>query len=164
MEPLTEPEIRASFVNCTKGEAKRAGLPDLDEVPWQDLDFLGWADPSGSNRAYLVLRRVDGPVGLLLRQSSPSDRTVRRTKLCQVCVTQHSGDAVCLAVAPKTGAAGKKGDSTGLYMCRDLACSLYARGKRVPSAATIRETLTLEARVERVREQLDVFVNRVLAG
>src|SRR3546814_4111876 len=132
MEPLSEPGIRASCVNCTKGEARRSVLPDLAELPWQDLDFLGGAEPSGSNRAYLVLGRVDGPVGLLLRQSSPSDRTVRRTKLCQVCVTQHSGDAVCLAVAPKTGAAGKKGDSTGLYMCRDLACSLYARGQRVP--------------------------------
>src|SRR3546814_11899211 len=101
MEPLTEPEIRASFVNCTKGEAKRAGLPDLDEVPWQDLDFLGWADPSGSNRAYLVLRRVDGPVGLLLRQSSPSDRTLRRPHLSQVCVPHPTGDPVFqIGIAP----------------------------------------------------------------
>ena len=45
MEPLTEPEIRASFANCSKGEAGRIKVPDLAAVPWGDLDFLGWADP-----------------------------------------------------------------------------------------------------------------------
>jgi hypothetical protein len=27
VKPLTEPEIRAAFVNCSKGEAKRASIP-----------------------------------------------------------------------------------------------------------------------------------------
>ena len=51
VKPLTESEIRAAFVNCTKGEAKRLNVPrDLAEQPWEDLDFLGWRDrsrPSG---------------------------------------------------------------------------------------------------------------------
>ena len=46
VEPLTEREIRAAFVNCSKGEAKRLHVPrDLAEQPWDDLDFLGWRDP-----------------------------------------------------------------------------------------------------------------------
>ncbi len=161
MTPLSADEIRSSFANCSRGEAKRADLPDLTATPWDDLDFLGWRDPSGSPRAYLVLAREDGPVGLLLRQSSGAGAA--RSSMCQVCITPHSGGGVALSVARKTGAAGKKGDSTGLYLCRDLACSLYVRGKRVPSAATLRETLSQESAVARLRRNLDQFVDRVLA-
>jgi FBP C-terminal treble-clef zinc-finger len=160
MTPLTADDIRSSFVNCSKGEAKRAVLPDLDETPWPDLDYLGWPDPSGSQRAYLVLERRGVPVGLLLRQS-PGARSARGT-MCQICITSHSGSSVALTVARKTGAAGKRGDSTGVYVCRDLACSLYVRGKKVPAAASLRETLPLEASVERLRRNLDQFVDRVL--
>src|SRR4051812_12769227 len=160
MTPLTTDEIRASFVNCSKGEAKRAVLPDLDATPWPDLDFLGWPDPSGSQRAYLVVERRGLPLGLLLRQSTGA-RTTRST-MCQICITSHSGSSVALSVARKTGAAGKKGDSTGVYVCRDLACSLYVRGKKVPGAASLRETLSPEASVERLRRNLDQFVDRVL--
>jgi len=43
---LTEQEIRAAFVNCAKGEARRLNVPrDLAGQPWDDLDFLGWRDP-----------------------------------------------------------------------------------------------------------------------
>ena len=46
VEPLTEQEIRAAFVNCSKGAAKRLHVPrDLAGQPWDDLDFLGWRDP-----------------------------------------------------------------------------------------------------------------------
>lgn len=160
MSPLTADEIRASFVNCSKGETKRAVMPDLDATPWADLDFLGWPDPSGSPRAYLVLERHDGPVGLLLRQSGGLGAA--RSTMCQICITSHSGSSVVLSVARKTGAAGKKGDSTGIYICRDLACSLYVRGKKVSGAPSLRETLSLEASVDRLHRNLDQFVDRVL--
>ncbi len=162
MTPLTADDIRASLVNCSKGEAKRAALPDLDTMPWPDLDFLGWPDPSGSQRAYLILERHGEPVGLLLRQSSGVGAV--GSAMCQICITSHSGSSVALSVARKTGAAGKKGDSTGIYICRDLACSLYVRGKRVSGAASLRETLPLKARVERLQRNLDQFVDRVLVG
>ena len=57
MEPLTEQEIRAAFVNCTKGETQRLSVPrDLADRPWDDLDYLGWRDPQAPDRAYLVTR------------------------------------------------------------------------------------------------------------
>ena len=161
MNPLTEDEIRSSFVNCSKGGAKRALLPDLAEVRWDDLDFLGWPDPSGSQRAYMVLERDGRPLGLQLRQGQGGGA---RSSLCQVCITSHSGGGVALNVARKTGAAGKKGDSTGLWICRDLACSLYVRGRKVSGAASLRETLSTEESVARLRRNLDQFVDRVLAG
>ncbi len=160
MNPLTSDAIRASFVNCSKGEAKRALLPDLTATPWADLDFLGWPDPSGSQRAYLVLEREGVPIGLLLRQSSGLGAS--RSTMCQICITPHTGSSVALSVARKSGAAGKKGDSTGIYICRDLACSLYVRDKKASRAASLRETLTLEASIERLLYNLDQFVDRVL--
>ncbi|MFC7101058.1 FBP domain-containing protein [Nonomuraea rubra] len=56
-------------MNCSKGEAKRLGLPaDLAEQPWQDLDFLGWRDPGAPDRGYMVAEREDGGlVGIALR-------------------------------------------------------------------------------------------------
>ena len=60
MRPLTEQDIRNSFVNCSKGEAKRMFVPhDLGERPWDDLDFLGWRDPGAPDRSCLkrVIRR-----------------------------------------------------------------------------------------------------------
>ena len=41
MESLTETEVRASFVNATKGEIARMNLPpDLDQQRWAELDLL----------------------------------------------------------------------------------------------------------------------------
>lgn len=160
MTPLDADEIRASFVNCSQGEARRAALPDLGRVPWDDLDFLGWPDPSGSQRAHLVLRRDDHLVGLALRQASGGGAA--RAVMCQLCLTAHSGSAVAGTVARRAGRAGRKGDSTGMYICRDLACSLYVRGKRVPDAVGMRETLSRDDAVQRLRRNLEVFVDRVL--
>lgn len=78
MRAVSEQDIRASFVNCSKGEAKRLTLPgDLGERPWDDLDFLGWRDLSAPDRSYLVTD-VDGELtGITLRfpsrQHSPTD-------------------------------------------------------------------------------------------
>jgi hypothetical protein len=68
VEPLTEKQIRSSFVNCTKGEAARLRLPlDFAEVPWPDLDFLGWVDPGAPLRAHLVMPSAHGRQGPLGR-------------------------------------------------------------------------------------------------
>jgi hypothetical protein len=162
MNPLTADTIRGSFANCSQGEAKRAPIPDLDSTPWSDLDFLGWVDPSGAPRAYLVVERDLAPLGLVLRQGSRVGAT--RKTMCQVCITSHPGSGVTLSVARKAGPAGKKGDSTGLYLCRDLACSLYVRGKKQTGTVRLPETLGVEASVARLRRNLDQFVDRVTAS
>src|SRR5947199_8416732 len=111
MEPLTEREIRAAFVNCTKGAAKRLSVPrDLADQPWDDLDFLGWRDPQAPDRAYLVTRGDDGRSrAVAMRCSSPAVGQ-RRRSMCSMCLTTHSG-GVSLMVAPKAGRAGQQGNS-----------------------------------------------------
>ncbi|ATO13929.1 hypothetical protein CO540_08875 [Micromonospora sp. WMMA2032] len=161
MTPLTEPEIRAAFVNCTKGEAKRLHVPrDLGTRPWDDLDFLGWRDPQALDRAYLVAVPDGRPVALALRRPSPGPGRQRRT-MCSVCLTNPVG-GVSLMVARKAGKAGQQGNSVGIYLCDDLACSLYLRGRKdAGPGARLPESLTLEEKIARTVAHLTAFVARV---
>ncbi len=161
MKPLTEQDIRASFVNCTKGEAKRLSVPrDLAERPWDDLDYLGWRDPQAPDRGYLVVELDGRPHGLALRCSSAAWGRQRRS-MCSMCLTTHSG-GVSLMVAPKAGKAGKQGNSVGAYICADLDCSLYVRGKKDAGiGARLHETLTVEEKIERTVLNVAAFVAKV---
>ncbi len=81
-----------------------------------------------------------------------------RKSLCTLCLTAHSG-GVSLMVAPRAGKSGQRGNSVGTYICADLACSLYIRGKRDTGTAAMHETLTLDQRIQRLLVNLDAFVN-----
>ncbi|MFI7128152.1 FBP domain-containing protein [Nonomuraea sp. NPDC050153] len=165
MNPLTENDIRTSFVNCSKGEARRLGLPrGLSGSPWSDLDFLGWRDPGAPERAYLVAERDGGPVGVALRLAQEVRRSFTKSTLCSVCVTPHSGTGVALFTAPRVGAAGRQGNTVGAYMCADLACSLYVRDRKQTELGTRFESLTVAERVARAAANLDGFLERVLDG
>ncbi|UXX96985.1 FBP domain-containing protein [Streptomyces sp. AD2-2] len=161
MRPLTEREIRAAFVNCTKGEAKRLTVPrDLADRPWDDLDFLGWRDPQAPDRAYLVIELDGRPTALALRSPGSSSWQTRRS-MCALCMTTHTG-GVSLMAAPKAGKAGQQGNSVGAYMCDDLACSLYVRGKKDAGVgARLPESLTLEEKIQRTVRNLTAFIAKV---
>ncbi|PPJ25167.1 hypothetical protein C5E45_18860 [Nocardia nova] len=160
MQPLTEREIRSSFANCSKGDAKRMPVPrDLDAQPWDDLDFFGWNDRSMPGRAYLVTPHDDRLVGVAMRYETGGSG---RAQLCSICLTTHTGSGVSLLTAPKVGESGRRGNSIGIYMCTDLACSLYARNKKRPALGNrYREDLTDEEKAERVRTNLRAFVERL---
>ncbi|MGN6128836.1 MAG: FBP domain-containing protein [Nocardioidaceae bacterium] len=163
MESLTETEVRASFVNATKGEVARINLPpDLDQQPWDELDLLGWVDPKAPRNGYLVVPTPDqGPVGVQLKRAATGG--TRRARMCSLCATTHSGQGVALMVAPRAGRSGRAGNTVGLEMCSSLACSDYARGARKPPNATaVHETLTVEQRRTRLRHNVRAFVERVL--
>ena len=161
MRPLTEQEIRTAFVNCTKGESKRLSVPrDLAERPWDDLDFLGWRDPQAPHRAYLATELDGRPVALALRCPSPASWQTRLS-MCSICVTTHSG-GVSLMVAAKAGKAGQQGNSVGAYICSDLACPLYVRGKKEAGVgARPHESLTLEEKIQRTVANLAAFIAKV---
>ncbi|MDH6124822.1 FBP domain-containing protein [Kitasatospora sp. GP82] len=163
MKPLTEQEIRAGFVNCGKGAAKRLFVPrDLADRPWDDLDFLGWRDPQSPDRACLVAELDGRPVGVVLRSSGPSSRQARRS-MCSVCVTTHTG-GVSLMVAPRAGKGGQQGNSVGAYLCSDLACSLYVRGQKDSGVgARLHESITLEEKIQRTASNIAAFIAKVTA-
>ncbi|MEU4410582.1 FBP domain-containing protein [Streptosporangium sp. NPDC023963] len=166
MNPVGEREIRESFVNCSKGEARRLNLPrNLSELPWADLDFLGWRDPGAPDRGYLVVERQGELVGVTLRVAQDVRRGFTKSTVCSLCLTPHSGSGVALFVAPRVGAAGRQGNTVGTYICADLACSLYVRGtKRTDSGVRFEETLTTEERIVRTVVNLEGFLDKVFDG
>lgn len=163
MRPVTEREIRASFVNCSKGDAKRLAVPrDLSERPWDDLDFLGWRDMGAPDRSYLVAERDDGLVGIALRFSAQQRGFLHRS-MCTLCLTTHPGNGVSLMTARRAGKAGREGNSVGVYMCTDLACSLYVRGIKSPEpGGRFRESLSLDEQIARTHDKVAAFVDKVL--
>ncbi|MFI6026410.1 FBP domain-containing protein [Amycolatopsis magusensis] len=164
MEPLTEAEIRASFVNCSKGEAKGLTLPArTEEIPWPDLDFLAWRDPRAVQRAYLVTRHDSGVVGLSLRATQPPKSRLR-SNMCGLCMTTHGLVDVALFSARRAGQSGKDGNTLGLYVCANLRCCDYIRGKLKPETPQPRETVTLDERIARLELKLHRFVDQVLGA
>ncbi|MFE7778243.1 FBP domain-containing protein [Streptomyces sp. NPDC057445] len=162
MKAWTEQDIRASFVNCSKGEAKRLAVPrDLAERPWEHLDFLGWNDPGAPDRSYLVAERDGRLVGVSLRFPSRQRGNLHRS-MCSLCLTTHPSDGVSLMTARRTGPAGREGNSVGIYMCADLDCSLYVRGIKVPvPGGRFQESLTVEEQIGRTRANLFAFLDRL---
>lgn len=161
MQPLTEPEIRASFVNCSKGEVKRLRLPgDLDSRDWSDHDYLGWVDARSPHQAFIVAPTDQGLVGIKLRRNVGG---TGRARMCSLCITTHPGSGVSLMVAPRAGNAGRDGNSIGLDICSDLTCSSYVRGLiPAPGLSHARETLRPEERVARLQLNVASFLGRVL--
>ncbi|GAA0948510.1 FBP domain-containing protein [Pseudonocardia zijingensis] len=163
MEPITEPEIRRSFVNCSKGEAQRLKVPaGLDELPWADLDFLGWRDPGAPERAYLVAEHEERVVGVVLRAAAAGFRGFTARSLCSLCLTTRTGGGVVLMSARRAGAAGRGGNTVGQYLCADLACSAYVRGRKQSVGGPVDESLSREEKITRVRSHLAAFLGAVI--
>lgn len=160
MQPITEPDIRSSFINCSKGEAKRLPVPrDLEAQPWDDLDFLGWSDPSFSGRCYVVVPEQDRPIGVALRHQTGGPR---KSQMCTICLTTHTNGAVSLMTARKVGESGRRGNTVGTYMCGDLDCCLYARRKKTPALGRqYREDVDVTERVQQLRDNMGAFIARV---
>ena len=151
MIPLTEAGIRASFVNASLRERKAVTIPDLAEVPWDDLDYLGWRDPKFPQLGYAVTDLDGVPVGVLLRQS---DGRTRSRPQCSWCEDVLLPNDVVFFVAKRSGDAGRKGDTVGTLVCSQFECSANVR-KRPPvayigfdvEAARLRRIETLNIRV-----------------
>jgi hypothetical protein len=159
MQPLDPDEIRASFVNCSRGEAKSVTVPG--DVPWADRDFLGWRDPKAPARAYLVLPYEGEVVGLALRAAPPARSRVR-SNMCAFCSTTHSVSDITLFSGRRAGKLGREGNTLGTYACSNLACSRYLRGEIRPDIPQPHESLSLAERIARLEDKVHRFVARVL--
>jgi hypothetical protein len=159
---VTEDQIRASFMNCSKSEAKRLRTPDLTEIAWDELDFLGWRDPRAPERAYLVAETASGLTGIELRTSTSVAGSRFARGMCSLCRTVRTRGGTALLVARRAGASGRAGNTVGEYICSDLACSLYVRGRKESAGSLVNEeTLSVEAKIDRLRTALDAYLQRV---
>ena len=114
-------------------------------------------------RAYLAAELDGSLVAISLRCPGPNPLQ-KRSNICSFCLTGHTG-GVTLMVAPRVGKAGQQGNSVGTYLCTDLACSLYMRGKKpvMGLGGRFKERLTLEEQVERTMTNLAAFMAKVTA-
>jgi len=166
MHPLTEKQIRASFVNASRREAAQAALPDLAALDWDRLDYVGWVDRKAPLLAYAVVPGDDGdPTGVLLRATDPALRT-RRRGVCAWCEDVVHTEDVSLYVARRAGASGRRGNTVGTLLCTDFACSRNVRRR-----PTLAETgsddpdlraAVIERRIAGLRERSARFVAEVL--
>ncbi|MFC8922176.1 FBP domain-containing protein [Cellulosimicrobium sp. NPDC057127] len=165
MNPLTEKQIRASFVNASRREAAQATLPDLDALDWERLDYLGWRDRKAPLSAYAVVPLDGEPVGVLLRSTDAKSGGRRRRALCAWCEDVVVTDDVSLYVARRAGASGRRGNTVGTLICTDFRCSANVR--RTPTRTelgdddSMRDTI-VELRVDGLRERSSRFVAEVL--
>lgn len=121
MRPMTEQEVRGSFVNADRRELDLVEMPhDFLLTEWDHLDFLAWRDPHTRTRGYIVAE-IDGePTGIVLRASSST--TSARHGICNICRTMQPGNQVMMFTARRAGEAGERGNSIGTYICADLSC------------------------------------------
>jgi hypothetical protein len=163
---ISEIELRGSFVNCSKGDRAKIALPGpLAGIDFANLDFLGWRDPKAPERACIVTGTGNGLVGIVLRPASKSAKSLSRSSMCSVCMTPHASSGVSLLSAPLAGAAGRNGNSAGIYMCANLQCSRYIRGTLKSDAIiTMSETIDLAAKIDRLHERLDAFVGKIVSA
>lgn len=126
MKPLTEDDIRSSFVNALPGDLDRLPIPGLHEMLWEEREFLGWRDSQAHLRGYIVVWMDDRPTGLVVRTASTTLRP-GIAAMCSLCHSPQPATQVRLFTAPRAGEAGLNGNTLGTYICEDLACSLLIR-------------------------------------
>jgi hypothetical protein len=160
VHPLTDQQLRASFVNASQRERKELTLPDLDALRWDDLDYLGWRDRKNPNLGYVVAQ-VDGePVGALLRRAEGG---VRSRPQCSWCEDVHLPNEVVFFIAKRAGAAGRNGNTLGTLVCAGFECSANVR-KRPPLAYVGFDVeAARQHRIDALREHVDAFLRRVIA-
>ena len=163
MQPLTEHQIRDAFVNTSKGDAARVPMPGLHEVVWTDREYLGWLDAKAPQRAYLTVWQQGRPVSMVLRAA---ERRIRAgiSAMCSLCHMPQPGGQVALFAAPRSGDAGRNGDTVGTYICADLGCSAIFRIAPPAADMQLPPEEIVQRRIDGLRERLESFTASVLAS
>ena len=133
MLQLTATDIRSSFINASLRERKALTLPrDLENLPWDNLDYLGWRDPKIPGIGYVIVELEEGPVGILLRQADGKTKTRPQ---CSWCEDVHLPNDVVFFSIKRAGQAGRNGDTVGTLVCAGFECSANVR--KLPPVAYI---------------------------
>ena len=159
MRPLTEDDVRASFVNALDDELRLVALPsDFMLTDWDHLDFLAWRDPQTRGRGYVIAELGGQAHGIVVRAADGSSRA--RSAMCNLCHTTQPADQVSLFTARRAGSAGAHGDSVGTYICADLTCHETVRLAAPLAPNEVRASV--DRRIDGTRRRTESFVESVL--
>jgi hypothetical protein len=116
---------------------------------WEARDFIALTDKSGNEG---VLLYQDETVSFTLSPRVARAGGQVAAVICDICATWRRGPESAVLTLPK-------GDnrSVSYLVCADLQCSLHVRGMTdagILSRSQIREDITPDRRIERLRERL----------
>lgn len=155
MLPVTERDIRASFVNASRKEVSDLTLPaGFAELDWDRLDYLGWSDPRLPRRAYVVVALDDRLVGMLLHQA---EQRISAKTQCAWCEDVTLANDVQFFSARKAGPAGRKGDTVGTLVCANFACSAAVRKLPPLAYEGFDREAARDERIRRLGERVRAF-------
>jgi hypothetical protein len=159
MRPLTEEDVRGSFVNASDEDLRLVALPsDFMLADWDHLDFFAWRDPRTRGRGYVIAEVGGEATGVVLRAAEGSSRA--RSALCNLCHTMQPADQVALFTARRAGSAGMRGDSVGTYICADLSCHETVRLAMPLAPNEVRASV--DHKIDGTRRRTEAFVESIL--
>lgn len=159
MRPIDERALRASFINATRKEVSDISLPPgFDEIDFDKLDYLGWADPKLPRRSYVVVWIDDVVTGVVLQRAE--QRVLARAQ-CSWCEDVTLRNDVQLYTARKAGPAGRKGDTIGNLTCAEFGCSKNVRVLPPLAYQGYDRELAREMRILKLQEHVQAFVSAV---
>lgn len=162
MHPISEKQIRSSFINASKRERAALTLPEnVDSLDWDALDFLGWRDTKFPKQGYVIALVDDELVGVALRLADGATRTRPQ---CSWCEDVHLPNEVVFFVAKRAGDAGRKGDTVGTLACANFECNVNAR--RLPRTAYVGFDVEAarQQRIAAMRVNVTRFIRSVRDG
>lgn len=126
---------------------------------WEDRDFLAVTNKQG-NEGVLIVPFLDVVLPFALAKRMPGATGRIEAIICDICATWQRGThsaVITFQTSPTR--------SVSFLCCGDLLCSLHVRGKTkaaLLSRAQIREQITPEARIERLRQRLEAIVKTLV--
>ncbi len=162
MLPLTEQQIRSSFINASLRERKSLTLPsNFDELSWENLDFLGWRDEKLPLIGYVVTFLDGEPVGIMFRKA---DGKTRSRPQCSWCEDVNLPNDVTFFNAKQAGPAGRNGDTISTLVCEKFECSVNVRTPQsLPYVGFDREA-AIAHRIQVLQDHVQNFTQRVRDG
>jgi len=132
-----------------------ASVDDLTPEAWSEMELVRISDRSGNEG--VLLAELAGMLFVLPHELSArlTDAATGRTKpiICDLCTTwQAGGNATAITFDNR-----ETGHHNAFLVCADLKCSLHVRNQTsqaLLSRSQLREDLTDEQRVERLRRRL----------
>lgn len=154
MHPLSEPMIRASFVNTSLRERINAPIPDVEHVYWDDLDYLAWPDRKNPHLFYLAVDLDGDPTAIMLRRSE--NRLCARAQ-CSWCEDVRLPNDVVFFSAARSGDSG----TLGTLVCANFECSANVRQFAPSTLIGFDHEAERDRRIASLRQRVRNFVRRV---
>jgi len=162
MLALSASTLRSSFVNVSTRERSAIVIPaDIEDSPWERLDYLGWRDPKSPLLGFVVAE-IDGePVGLQLRQA---EQPTRSRPQCSWCSDVTLPNDVVFFSARRAGKAGRSGNTVGTLVCARFECSRNVRRLDPPAYLGHDTAGARDRRIAALRAHVDAFFRDLRDG